>query len=336
MFTGVLSIPLLLAKLWTVLPRFFRFPPAASVAHALERLTLLPLVGGSLFLLVTGLNNIVAWYPWSFAFVPAHYWAAWITIGALVIHIGAKATTTRHALTHPTPSETGSRSVPPASETGSRSVPPPPGTGSRSVPPAGLSRRGFVGVVGRHRRGPGRVGRVAVHRPRSSPSGCCRHVTSTWVRRASRSTRRPPFAGSSTPPPRPTTDCGSPATWRSSWSCPSTTCGPSTSTMPSYRSPASRDGASRRAGVGSACVDLLAMAGAPTNGHLHRRVAPGIRRLPQLVRQPAPRRRPRHAARARAQRSRCCTSTTAIPLRLIGPNRPGVNQTKWVREVRVV
>ncbi len=110
-FTGVLSIPLLLAKLWTVLPRFFRFPPAASVAHALERLTLLPLVGGSLFLLVTGLNNIVAWYPWSFAFVPAHYWAAWITVGALVIHIGAKATTARRALTHPTPSETGSRSV---------------------------------------------------------------------------------------------------------------------------------------------------------------------------------------------------------------------------------
>ena len=45
-FTGVLSIPLLLAKLWTVLPKFFRLPPVASVPHLIERASLLPLVGG--------------------------------------------------------------------------------------------------------------------------------------------------------------------------------------------------------------------------------------------------------------------------------------------------
>ncbi len=121
-FSGVLSIPLLLAKLWTVLPRFFELPPVRSVAHGLERLSLFPLVAGSLFLLLTGLNNIVGWYPWEFGFVAAHYWAAWITIGALITHIGAKIACTRDALRR-----------------GSDGPEPKDGTG--------LGRRGFLGVI---------------------------------------------------------------------------------------------------------------------------------------------------------------------------------------------
>lgn len=96
--TGIASIPLLLAKLWVVIPKLFRWPPFSSVAHLVERVSLFPLVGGSLFLLFTGLANINLWYPWSFNFPIAHYWAAWITIGALVAHIGAKWSTTRVAL----------------------------------------------------------------------------------------------------------------------------------------------------------------------------------------------------------------------------------------------
>ncbi|MEX2586564.1 MAG: molybdopterin-dependent oxidoreductase [Actinomycetota bacterium] len=88
--TGIAAIPLLLAKLWTVYPRLFTWPPVESLPHALERLSLLPLVGGSVFLLVSGLNNIALWYPWEFFFPLAHYWAAWITVGAMVVHIGAK------------------------------------------------------------------------------------------------------------------------------------------------------------------------------------------------------------------------------------------------------
>ena len=45
---------------------------------------------GSLFMLFTGTANIERWYPWRFFFPAGHYWAAWITIGALVVHIGAK------------------------------------------------------------------------------------------------------------------------------------------------------------------------------------------------------------------------------------------------------
>jgi DMSO/TMAO reductase YedYZ molybdopterin-dependent catalytic subunit len=96
--TGLASIPLLLAKLWTVFPKLFTWPPFRGLANVIERLMLVPLVGGSLFLLFTGLANINLWYPWPFNFRRAHYWVAWITIGALIVHIGAKWVTTRAAL----------------------------------------------------------------------------------------------------------------------------------------------------------------------------------------------------------------------------------------------
>ena len=96
--TGLASIPLLFAKLWTVYPKLFTWPPFRSVATVLERIAILPLIGGGIFLLLTGLQNINLWYPWSFNFIFAHWWAAWLTIGALVVHVGAKITTTRRAL----------------------------------------------------------------------------------------------------------------------------------------------------------------------------------------------------------------------------------------------
>jgi len=96
--TGVASIPLLLSKLWTVYPHLVSRPPVRSVAHAVERLALLPLVGGALFLLMSGTANVARWYPWTFNFPRAHFWAAWITIGGLVAHIGAKAGTSRDAV----------------------------------------------------------------------------------------------------------------------------------------------------------------------------------------------------------------------------------------------
>jgi DMSO/TMAO reductase YedYZ molybdopterin-dependent catalytic subunit len=96
--SGTAAIPLLLAKLWVVHHHLPRWPPARSVLHAVERLALLPLVGGGLFLLLSGTANIAGWYPWSFFFPRAHYWTAWVTMGALVVHVGAKAAATRDAL----------------------------------------------------------------------------------------------------------------------------------------------------------------------------------------------------------------------------------------------
>jgi len=51
-------IPVVLAKLWSVIPRLFAWPPARSLAQLLERVTLLMLVGGILFEIVTGILNI--------------------------------------------------------------------------------------------------------------------------------------------------------------------------------------------------------------------------------------------------------------------------------------
>jgi DMSO/TMAO reductase YedYZ molybdopterin-dependent catalytic subunit len=96
--TGLASIPLLLAKLWVVFPKLFAWPPFTSVAHLVERLAIFPLVAGGVFELFTGLADTHIWYPWPFNFRAAHYWVAWITIGALIVHLGAKWTTTRAAL----------------------------------------------------------------------------------------------------------------------------------------------------------------------------------------------------------------------------------------------
>jgi DMSO/TMAO reductase YedYZ molybdopterin-dependent catalytic subunit len=96
--SGMAAIPLLLAKLWVVHPRFFEWPPARSVLHAVERLALVPLVGGALFQVLSGTLNVAEWYPWSFFFPRAHFWVAWTTIGALVVHVGAKAAATRDAV----------------------------------------------------------------------------------------------------------------------------------------------------------------------------------------------------------------------------------------------
>ena len=52
-----------------------------SIAHAIERLALLPLVGGALLLLFTGVANINIYRPWDFSFRVGHLAAAWVTRG---------------------------------------------------------------------------------------------------------------------------------------------------------------------------------------------------------------------------------------------------------------
>jgi hypothetical protein len=66
--TGTAAVPLLLTKLWVVYPHLWARPAIRDPTHAVERLLLLPLVGGSIFLLASGLANIARWYPWSFSF----------------------------------------------------------------------------------------------------------------------------------------------------------------------------------------------------------------------------------------------------------------------------
>jgi hypothetical protein len=96
--SGIASLPVLVAKLWVVWPRFVSFPPGRRIADAVERLGILALVTGGIFMVFSGVANIAQWYPWRFSFTASHYWTAWIVIGALVAHVGAKAPITSRAL----------------------------------------------------------------------------------------------------------------------------------------------------------------------------------------------------------------------------------------------
>ena len=95
--SGVIAIPLLIAKLWSVMPKLFEWPPVRSASHLLERLSLALLVGGALFVFFTGLLNIQLYYPWNFSFVPSHYYAAIVFLAALALHVTLKYTTVRRS-----------------------------------------------------------------------------------------------------------------------------------------------------------------------------------------------------------------------------------------------
>jgi DMSO/TMAO reductase YedYZ molybdopterin-dependent catalytic subunit len=141
---GLVAIPVLLAKLWSVIPRLFVWPPARGVRHLVERISLLLLVGGALFEFATGVLNIQVFYPWHFNFVRAHYYGGWVFVAALTAHVLVKLPTVvrayraqgflrplRHDLRH------------------TRPEPITPG-GLVAVEPAAptLSRRGLLGLVG--------------------------------------------------------------------------------------------------------------------------------------------------------------------------------------------
>lgn len=141
---GLVIIPVVLAKLWSVIPRLFVWPPARSIAQVLERLSVLMLVGGILFQIVTGVLNIQYDYIFGFSFYTGHYFGAWVFIAGFLLHIVVKIP---HMVT-------GLRSIPMREVLGTnvadtRAQPCDP-DGLVSVNPgeATLSRRGALGLVG--------------------------------------------------------------------------------------------------------------------------------------------------------------------------------------------
>lgn len=87
---GLVAIPFLLAKLWSVIPRLFAFPPVTSPAQAIERLSIALLVSSAVFELATGVINAQYWYPFEFNFVVAHYYGAIVFVASLVLHVIVK------------------------------------------------------------------------------------------------------------------------------------------------------------------------------------------------------------------------------------------------------
>ena len=87
---GILLVPVVLAKLWSVIPKLFSWPPARSIAQVVERLSLALLVGSILFEIITGVLNIQYNYVLGLDFYTAHYYGAWVFIAAFLVHVTLK------------------------------------------------------------------------------------------------------------------------------------------------------------------------------------------------------------------------------------------------------
>lgn len=95
---GLALFPIVLAKLWSVIPRLFEWPIVRSPAHALERLSLIVLVGSAMFEFLTGILDIQFAAPAWFYFPSAHYYGALVFIVAFVLHAALKLPTMRRGL----------------------------------------------------------------------------------------------------------------------------------------------------------------------------------------------------------------------------------------------
>lgn len=141
---GIVLIPVLLAKLWSVIPRLFSWPPVRSPAHALERLSLLLLVGGALFEFITGVLNIQLHYIFPGSFYTLHFYGAWVFIGAFVAHVAFRLPVVVRALR--------SRRLRAELRTDTAGTVPEPlddtGLVSPRPAPATVSRRGALAMVG--------------------------------------------------------------------------------------------------------------------------------------------------------------------------------------------
>jgi DMSO/TMAO reductase YedYZ molybdopterin-dependent catalytic subunit len=141
---GLVLVPVVLAKLWSVMPKLFAWPPVRSVANLLERISLIMIVGGIVFEMVTGILNIQYDYIFGFSFYTAHYFGAWVFITGFVVHVSLKLPTMVRSLR--------SRSLRAELHTSLADTRPEPldpdGLVASSPSEPTLSRRGVLAVVG--------------------------------------------------------------------------------------------------------------------------------------------------------------------------------------------
>jgi DMSO/TMAO reductase YedYZ molybdopterin-dependent catalytic subunit len=140
---GLALVPVVLAKLWSVIPRLFQVPPVRSAAQAMERLSVALLVGSVLFEFATGIVNIQVYYPFRFSFYTGHYYGAWVFIAAFLAHVAVKLPSVReayrvHGALRPLRADLAHTKAEPATADGLAPVAPAEAT---------LSRRGLLGLV---------------------------------------------------------------------------------------------------------------------------------------------------------------------------------------------
>ena len=138
---GLVLVPVVLAKLWSVMPKLFVWPPWRSVAQMLERLSLVLVVGGIVFELTTGILDID--YASGINFYSGHFYGAWAFMAGFVLHVCVKAGDMVHGLR--------SRSLRAELRTGlDRTVREATGSDLVAQEPAAptISRRGALALVG--------------------------------------------------------------------------------------------------------------------------------------------------------------------------------------------
>jgi DMSO/TMAO reductase YedYZ molybdopterin-dependent catalytic subunit len=141
---GLMVIPLVAAKLWSVIPRLFSWPPVRTVASLVERASMLLLIGSLLVEFVTGTLDIQDYTPLNVDFYPVHYYGAWVFGTVFVLHACVKLPVVRRAYR-----ERGV--LAPLRASLAETVPEPAGTDSLApVQPAAptISRRGLLAMVG--------------------------------------------------------------------------------------------------------------------------------------------------------------------------------------------
>ena len=141
---GLMTLPLVLAKLWSVMPKLFRRPAATSLAQMLDRISLLLLVATVLVQFATGILAVDDFYPWSFNFNTVHYYGAWAFGTLFVLHLCIKLPVVRRAYR-----ERGV--LKPLLESVGQTKPESPDSGGLvAVDPAAptISRRGLLAMVG--------------------------------------------------------------------------------------------------------------------------------------------------------------------------------------------
>ena len=124
-------------------PEAFVWPPARSIAQLLERLSLVMLVGGILFEIVTGVLNIQYDYIFGFSFYNAHYFGAWVFIIGFLMHIAIKLP---HMITGLR--SLSIRDVLRTGLTDTRPQPADPTVWWPPIRPTTVSRRGALALVG--------------------------------------------------------------------------------------------------------------------------------------------------------------------------------------------
>lgn len=141
---GLMVLPFVLAKLWSVMPKLFQRPVVRNVAGALERISLLALVASVLMEFATGILMMEEWIVGSFDLNVVHYYGAWVFGTLFVLHACIKLPTVRRAYR-----ERGA--LKPLRENLGQTKPEPPeDDGLAPVNPAAatISRRGLLAMVG--------------------------------------------------------------------------------------------------------------------------------------------------------------------------------------------